>query len=92
MILYYGKIDKNIKVAKCNDMKFLIALGKKDDIYSTDCNDWFVEKSKENNYNVELLIHPNGVYGFDFINRDSDTKKIIDKTLDFIKNTNYKFV
>ena len=49
MVLYYGKINKNTKVIKCNDMKFLIALGEEDSIYSPDCNDWFAEKAKENN-------------------------------------------
>ena len=86
IVLYYGKISKNTNLIKCANMKFLIALGKQDKIYPVWCNEWFVENAQKYNYLVELLVHPQGLHGFDFANDDEYTRRIIDKTLEFIKN------
>ena len=83
--LYYGEISKSTKVEKCVGMRFLIALGNKDRKFPAECNDWFMEQSKDKGYEVELLIHPQGVHGFDYANRDQYTKEIIEKTIAFIK-------
>lgn len=85
MVMYYGKVSINTNVKKCKGMKFFIALGNKDKRFSPECNNWFIEQSKENGYQVELLVHPQGVHGFDYANRDIYTKEIIDKTIDFCK-------
>lgn len=85
VVLYYGKVSINTKVKKCTGMKFLIALGSKDKKYSAECNKWFIEQAKENSYQADILIHPYGVHGFDYANRDKYTKEIIERTLDFIK-------
>lgn len=85
IILYYGKISKNTELAKCGNMKLLIALGNLDKKYPASCNDWFLENAFQYNYTVELLVHPRGVHGFDYANNDEDTKRIIEKTLEFIR-------
>lgn len=85
IILYYGKIDKNINISKINNMHFLMAMGAKDTKYPPNCNDWFIEKLKDTSNSIEILIHPNGEHGFDYINHDNDTKEIIEKTLLFMK-------
>lgn len=86
MILYYGKISKNIKLDQCENMKFLIALGELDKKFPVSCNDWFLESAVQYHYTAELLIHPQGVHGFDYANDDEDTRKVIEKTLDFVKD------
>lgn len=85
MVMYYGKVSINTKVKKCKGMSFLIALGNKDKKFPPECNKWFIEQSKENGYQVEILIHPRGVHGFDYANRDIYTKEIIERTIDFCK-------
>lgn len=86
MILYYGKISKNTNLAKCENMKFLIALGKLDKKFPVACNDWFLENAIQYNYTAELLVHPQGVHGFDYANDDEYTRLIIEKTIEFMKN------
>lgn len=83
MVMYYGKISINTKVKKCKGMSFLIALGNKDKKFPPECNKWFIEQSKENGYQVEILIHPLGLHGFDYANRDIYTKEIIERTISF---------
>lgn len=85
LILYYGKISKNTDLAKCENMKFLIALGNCDKKFPPSCNDWFLESAVQYHYTVKLLVHPQGVHGFDYANDDEDTRRIIDETLKFIK-------
>ena len=85
--MYYGKISTNTDVEKCKGMKFFIALGSKDKRFPPECNHWFLEKSKEHHYQVEIMIHPNGVHGFDYANNDQDTKEIIERTISFIKQS-----
>lgn len=86
VVLYYGKISKNTKLVKCENMKFLIALGNLDNMYPASCNDWFLENAGKYNYTAELLVHPQGVHGFDYANDDEYTREIIERTLEFIKN------
>lgn len=83
MVMYYGKVSTNTKIEKCKDMQFLIALGNNDKRFPPDCNKWFLDQAKENNYQVEILINPQGVHGFDYANRDIDTKEIIERTINF---------
>lgn len=83
--MYYGKISTSTKVEKCKGMKFFIALGSKDRKYPPECNNWFLEQSKDNSYDTEIMIHPNGVHGFDYANNDNYTKEIIERTIRFIK-------
>lgn len=85
LVLYYGKISKNTKLEKCADMKFLIALGELDKKFPVSCNDWFLENALSYNYTAELLVHPQGVHGFDYANDDEYTRSIIEKTLNFMK-------
>lgn len=86
MILHYGKISTNTKLANCANMKFFIALGELDKKYSSSCNDWFLEKANPYNYSVELCVHPQGGHGFDYANDDQYTKEIIEKTIEFMKS------
>lgn len=85
MIMYYGKISTNTKLANCANRNFFIALGALDKKYPSSCNDWFIKNAKPNQYTVELCIHPHGVHGFDYANDDEHTRDIINKTLEFIK-------
>ncbi len=85
MVMYYGKINKNTNLLSCAGMSFLIALGNLDDKYPVDCNNWFLEKASEYKYQANLLVHPQGVHGFDYINDDEYTREIIEKTVEFIK-------
>lgn len=86
VVLYYGKISENTKLDKCENMKFLIALGNLDKMYPASCNDWFLENARKYNYTAELLVHPQGVHGFDYANDDEHTREIIGRTLEFIRN------
>lgn len=68
-------------------MKFLIALGNNDKKFPPDCNEWFIEQAKENGYQVEVVIHPQGVHDFDYANHDIYTKEIIERTINFCKQS-----
>lgn len=66
-------------------MHFFIALGNNDAKHPPKCNQWFIEQSKENGYQTEIMIHPQGEHGFDYVNHDGYTKEIIERTIRFIK-------
>lgn len=90
MILYYGKISTHTDLAKCTNRKFLIALGACDKKYPVSCNDWFLDNAAQYQYTANLLVHPQGVHGFDYANDDEYTKDIIEKTIAFLKDYEMK--
>lgn len=83
-------MSKNINLVKCTNRKFLIALGAYDKKYPVSCNDWFLESAAQYQYTANLLVHPQGVHGFDYANDDEHTKDIIEKTIAFLKDYEMK--
>ncbi len=85
-IAYYGKIDPSSfeKLRKNQCPAVFIAMGALDDIFSTDCNDEFINNAKKLGSPIEFIIHSKGEHGFDVFNDDEETKLIIDKTIEFI--------
>ena len=88
IVAYYGKIDQgsfeHFEKDQCPAV--FIAMGALDDIFSTDCNDEFINNAKKLGSPVEFIIHSKGEHGFDVFNDDEETKVIIDRTIEFIKN------
>lgn len=58
--------------------------------YPVSCNDWFLESAAQYQYTANLLVHPQGVHGFDYANDDEHTKDIIENTIAFLKDYEMK--
>ncbi|WMJ76058.1 MULTISPECIES: hypothetical protein [unclassified Sedimentibacter] len=86
IVVYYGKIDESIiKIMDPERLpKFLIVMGYLDDIYSPNCNDYFIKEAKNLGCEVEFNMHPEGEHGFDAFNEGEKTSKIIEDTIRFI--------
>lgn len=87
IIAYYGKLDSSIidMINKSCLPKFLIAMGSLDDVYSSDCNDNFIEEVRNLGCEVEFVLHSKGEHGFEVFNEGEETNRIIDDTIKFIK-------
>lgn len=47
--------------------------------------DSFIDAARSNRIEFSYIIHPNGKHSFDIMNDDEETRKIIGRTLDFVK-------
>ncbi len=86
IVVYYGKIDENIIKIIDNERlpKFLIVMGYLDDVYSHDCNDYFIEEARNLGCELEFIMHSEGEHGFDAFNEGEVTRKIIENTIKFL--------
>lgn len=85
MVVYYGKIPTEDLMKSEKKCKFFIAMGQNDHYYNSHCNNGFIQKARQLENTVEFFIHSNGEHGFDFLNDDDESKKIIERTLNFLK-------
>lgn len=87
MVIYYGKIpDSLTKEYKTNLPPILIAMAGNDKFFSTDCNDRFIDRYK-NDTMILKTIHETGEHAFDIRNNDDKSIEIIKKTVEFLNST-----
>lgn len=86
LIVYYGNLNEEIidKSSSMNKINLFLAMGAKDDIFSTNCNDAFLTKAKKLGWNTTKVIHSDGEHGFDAFNPCLETDNIIERTLKFL--------
>lgn len=87
IITYYGKLDSSIikMIDKSCLPRFLIVMGSLDDVYSSDCNDNFINEVKNLGCEVEFILHTKGEHGFEAFNEGEETNRIIEETIKFIE-------
>lgn len=87
MVIYYGRIpDCLTKECRTNLPPILIAMAGNDKFFSTDCNDWFIDKYR-NDTIILKMIHEKGEHAFDIRNDDKKSIEIIKKTVEFLNLT-----
>ena len=87
MVIYYGKIpDSLTKEYRTNLPPILIVMAGNDKFFSTDCNDRFIERYK-NDTMILKTIHETGEHAFDIRNNDDRSIEIIKKTVEFLNST-----
>jgi hypothetical protein len=87
MVIYYGKIpDSLTKEYRTNLPPILIAMAGNDKFFSTDCNDRFIDRYK-NDTMILKTIHETGEHAFDIRNNDDKSIEIIKKTVEFLSST-----
>lgn len=87
IVVYYGELDDNILNDEMNNSvpPMLIVMAANDRIISPACNDDFVRRARKMGYKISYQIHKTGGHGFELLNDNSETSKIIEETIRFIK-------
>jgi len=87
VIAYYGEVDS---VVLENDQitglpPIFIAMAQNDNIIPVNINNDFIEQAKASGCQITYMVHSNGKHGFELYNDDDETRNIIEKTIEFIK-------
>ncbi|QTA37378.1 alpha/beta hydrolase [Thermosipho ferrireducens] len=72
-------------VPKKNSPPILLVHGMKDNVVPVKSSIKLYKTLKTNGTNAKILLHPEGNHGFEFVLKDELTKKILQKTVEFLK-------
>jgi len=92
LVVYYGDLTLPLnrvfaleKATTAHFAPILLVKGGKDENVSPELIDMFVQQATTKGIQVELLVHPTGVHGFDVLNDDDQSREIIKKTIAFLQ-------
>ncbi len=82
-VFYYGYMDvEEIR----RDVPLFVVKSGKDVKTINDSIDQFVATARDNNVSLEFIEYEEGSHGFDTINDTDESREIIKKTLEFMKD------
>jgi dienelactone hydrolase len=89
IVAYYGDLDRPLSQWKEEPVEqvapMLIVMAAKDEAVPANRITPFVDYATAAGAQVELLVHPSGVHGFDMLNDDEQSRDIIKHTLEFLR-------
>jgi dienelactone hydrolase len=89
IVAYYGDLDRPLSQWKEEPVEqvapLLIVMAAKDEAIPANRITPFVDYATAVGAQVELLVHPSGVHGFDMLNDDEQSRDIIKHTLEFLR-------